>query len=72
MPCGALKSSNLSLEYVISIVKIKEYAQIEEKYSSETSVNFQRTTRRYIPEDITLHAHLCENLNSYSLSFVTL
>jgi hypothetical protein len=28
---------------------------LEAKCSSETSVNFQRTTRRYIPEDSTLH-----------------
>jgi hypothetical protein len=33
--------------------------------SSETSVNFQRTTRRYIPENGTLHIHRCENLKSY-------
>jgi hypothetical protein len=33
--------------------------------SSETSVDFQRTTRRYIPEDGTLHNHRCENLKSY-------
>jgi hypothetical protein len=31
----------------------------------ETSVDFQRTTRRYIPEDRTLHNHRCENLKSY-------
>jgi hypothetical protein len=30
--------------------------------SSETSVDFQRTTRRYNPEDGTLHNHRCENL----------
>jgi hypothetical protein len=33
--------------------------------SSETSVNFQRATWRYIPEDSTLHNHLCEKLKSY-------
>jgi hypothetical protein len=33
---------------------------------SETSVDFQRTTRRYIPEDGTLHNHRCENLKSYN------
>jgi hypothetical protein len=33
--------------------------------SSETSVASQRTTRRYIPEDSTLHNHRCENLKSY-------
>jgi hypothetical protein len=25
------------------------------------SIDFQRTTRRYIPEDNTLHNHRCEN-----------
>jgi hypothetical protein len=30
--------------------------------SSEMSVDTQRTTRRYIPEDGTLHNHRCENL----------
>jgi hypothetical protein len=33
--------------------------------SPETSVDFYRTTRRYIPEDCTLHNHRCENLKSY-------
>jgi hypothetical protein len=33
--------------------------------SSETSVDSERTTRRYIPEDGTLHNHRCENLKSY-------
>jgi hypothetical protein len=36
--------------------------------SSETSVNFQRTTRRYILEDRTLHNHRCENLKSYTIT----
>jgi hypothetical protein len=40
--------------------------------SSETSVDFERTTRRYIPDDSTLHNHRCENLKSYKfiLSFL--
>jgi hypothetical protein len=33
--------------------------------SSETSVDFQRTTGRYIPEDSTLHSHRCEHFKSY-------
>jgi hypothetical protein len=33
--------------------------------SSETQVDFQRTTRRYIPGDSILHNHRCENLKSY-------
>jgi hypothetical protein len=33
--------------------------------SSETSVATHQTTRRYIPEDDTLHNHRCGNLKSY-------
>jgi hypothetical protein len=33
--------------------------------SSEKSVDTQRTTRQYIPEDGTLHNHRCENLKPY-------
>jgi hypothetical protein len=33
--------------------------------STETSAETQRTTRRHIPEDDTLHNHRCENLKSY-------
>jgi hypothetical protein len=33
-------------------------------YSSETSVDFHWTTRRYISEDRTLHSYCCENLQS--------
>jgi hypothetical protein len=36
--------------------------------SSETSVGFQRTTRRYIPEDNTLSNHRCESLKSYMIT----
>jgi hypothetical protein len=39
-------------------------------YSSEKSADFQWTTRRYIPEDITLHNHSCENLKSYTGSWM--
>jgi hypothetical protein len=37
--------------------------------SSETSGATQRTTRRHIPEDYTLHNHRSENLKSYKTSF---
>jgi hypothetical protein len=30
---------------------------MEATYSSETLVDFQRTTRRYIPEDTDFHKH---------------
>jgi hypothetical protein len=33
------------------------------------SSDFQRTTRRYISEDGTLHNHRCENLKSYKFQF---
>jgi hypothetical protein len=33
--------------------------------SFETSVDFQKTTRCYIPEDRTLHNHRCENFLFY-------
>jgi hypothetical protein len=39
--------------------------RMEAIYPSETSIDTQRTTRRYIPEDDTLHNHRCENLESY-------
>jgi hypothetical protein len=49
VPCSA-SSSTLKMETICS---------------SETSVDFRRTTPRYIPEDSTLHNHLCENFKSY-------
>jgi hypothetical protein len=38
---------------------------MEAIYFSETSVDFQRTTRRYIPEGNTPHNDRCENPKSY-------
>jgi hypothetical protein len=37
---------------------------MEATCSSETSVDFQQATRRYIPEDTILQNHRCENLKS--------
>jgi hypothetical protein len=46
---------------------------MEAKCSSEKSADFQRATRRYKPEDSTLHKHGCENLkyreSGYSLDW---
>jgi hypothetical protein len=39
--------------------------KMEATCSSETSVNFQHISRRYISEDRTLHNHWCGNLNFY-------
>jgi hypothetical protein len=38
--------------------------------SFEASVYFQRTTRRYIPEDRSIHNHRCENLKFCIVLFV--
>jgi hypothetical protein len=39
-------------------------SKTEATYSSESSADFQRTARRYIPEDRTRHNLSCENLKS--------
>jgi hypothetical protein len=44
---------------------ISSTLKMEATCSSETSGATQRTTRRPIPEDDTLHNHRCENLKSY-------
>jgi hypothetical protein len=45
--------------------------KIEAICSSKTSVDFQRTTQRYIPKQSNLHNHRCENLRPY-ISFLLL
>jgi hypothetical protein len=35
---------------------------LKEICSYETSIDFQRNTRRYIPEDITVHKYRRDNL----------
>jgi hypothetical protein len=40
--------------------------------SSETAVDFQRTTRLYIPEDRTHYNYRCENLKSYKMLYAFL
>jgi hypothetical protein len=39
--------------------------------TSETSINFYQTTRRYNPEDSHLRTHRHENLKSYELNDVS-
>jgi hypothetical protein len=41
--------------------------KMEAIFSSETSVDSQWTTWRYIPDGGTLHSHHCENLKSYNI-----
>jgi hypothetical protein len=38
--------------------------------TSETSVHFNVTTRRYIPEDSKLHTRRRENLKSHNIYFI--
>jgi hypothetical protein len=62
-------STDVAEEHITSIFRVKEYAEqetilkqvasraqnMEGICSSETSVHIQRTTRRYIPENSTVH-----------------
>jgi hypothetical protein len=74
-------STDVSEEHIASVFRIliatcllaeriSSALKMEAICSSETSVDTQRTTRRYIPEDGTLHNHRCENLKSYNLIFL--
>jgi hypothetical protein len=66
-PCSLLPPAYLLVlaEIISSTLKM------EAIFSSETSVSTQQTTRRYIPEDDTLHNHRCKNLKSYKLPNVS-
>jgi hypothetical protein len=57
--------AGVSEEHVASILRLM--AAI---CSSETSVDFQRTTQRSIPEDSTLHNNRCETLKSYIYTLI--
>jgi hypothetical protein len=62
---------------VFTLVSCSAYSvtlKIEAVYSSETSVDCQQTTRRYIPEDSRLYNLRCENLKSckYENTFLML
>jgi hypothetical protein len=63
---SAWAAAAANLGVIFSILKMDAI------YSSEMSVDTQRTTRRYIPEDGTLHNHRCENLKSYQCNPVLL
>jgi hypothetical protein len=62
------ESLMLCLPPAFTLVSCSAYSSTLKKEaicSSETSVDFQRTTRLYIPEDSTLHTHRSEDLKSY-------
>jgi hypothetical protein len=48
---------------------ISSTLKMEAICSFEMPVDTQRTSRRHIPEDDTLHNHRCENLKSYICSY---
>jgi hypothetical protein len=53
-------------------IKIEEFCLLEYNACSQLKVNrhfvdFQRTTRSYIPEDRALYNHRYENLKSYTM-----
>jgi hypothetical protein len=45
---------------------------MEAAHTFETSVNFNVTSRRYIPEDTKLHIHRRENLKSHIENLIAL
>jgi hypothetical protein len=55
----------------LKLVSCSAYSSLkmEPICSFETSVDFQRTTRRYIPEVSTLHNHCCESFKPHNLMF---
>jgi hypothetical protein len=61
-PAWSTASSLLDFSSLFSLFFDREK---EARWSSDTLVIFQQTTRRYIPEDRELHNHCCENLKSY-------
>jgi hypothetical protein len=50
---------------LVSCLAYSSVLKMETICSSETSVDPQRATRRYIQEGRTLHNHRCQNLKSY-------
>jgi hypothetical protein len=51
----------------LTLVSCSAYSSMEAICSSETTVDFQRTTERYIAEDSTTDSHHCEDLRSYTV-----
>jgi hypothetical protein len=60
------KSKALLATYfrMVACLAYSSNLKIDATFSSETSVESQRTTRRYIPEHKTLHNRRCESLRS--------
>jgi hypothetical protein len=58
-------NNSLTCFMLVSCLAYFSTLNMEASCSSETSVDFQLTKRRYIPENRTLHNHRCDNLKSY-------
>jgi hypothetical protein len=56
---------------LVSCLGYSPTLKMEAKVSPETSVDFQRTIWRYIPEYRTLHYNGCENLKSYKKTVIS-
>jgi hypothetical protein len=55
-------------QHEIGIKQNSSNLKMEGICSSETLVEFHRTTKRYIPEDRTFEIHPCENLKSNEIT----
>jgi hypothetical protein len=57
---------------LISSLASSSTLNMEETFSSKTSVDFQQTTQSYIPKGRNLHnyEYCCENLKSYNIYLV--
>jgi hypothetical protein len=66
--CG-VPSQLLSLSHAFTLVSWSTCStlKMEAIWPSETSVDFQWTTRCYTPECSTFHSHCCDNLKSYTM-----
>jgi hypothetical protein len=67
MPCMPLevKADLYTCFIQVSCMACSLTLKMEEICFSDMSVDFKRTTRRYFPEERTIHDHRCENLKSY-------
>jgi hypothetical protein len=69
---GTIKTEPLMIrnlkkqETSMDVSKFRVALMMEAVRTSETSVHFNVTTWRYIPEDSKLHTRRCENLKSHT------
>jgi hypothetical protein len=67
-PCSLVEVYRVSEVLAASIIRAMIGLMMEAARTSETSVNFYQTARRYNPEDSHLRTHRRENLKFYCLS----